>query len=369
MGFFTSLRPLRGPFGGSHLLFMSLVAALSGAARVHAEVNYRARGGESAWLIASAQAAPVHMVIARSKLSLAQLRSLPAGASISLPGERLKEVPEPAAVRARQNAKIAGLPADSRGATYLLGLGETLWDVALRFGLPFGRLIEANPFPEEQLWKLAFETPILLPGIAQAGVEQPGTRVPKGELYRLQAGETLWDVASKYQVGLSELMAVNDMDLAAVRALRAGVRVFVPLQRPDGHFGAQLSTPRERTRRLARLLGLGTRPAAAALYHGRVRDLGSASCPQGPCFLGPCAGRSRAATSYAAMARVQAAITWPSTSGARSAPRCARLPQAWWPIRDTPSAAMEICCCSFTRAVSSRCTRTTRRCTWSRVSA
>ena len=58
MGFFTSLRPLRGPFGGSHLLFMSHFAALSGAARVHAEVNYRARGGESAWLIASAQAAP-----------------------------------------------------------------------------------------------------------------------------------------------------------------------------------------------------------------------------------------------------------------------------------------------------------------------
>ena len=66
---------------------------------------------------------------------------------------------EPAAVRARQNAKIAGLPADSRGApTILLGLGETLWDVALRLSLPFGRPIEANPFPEEL--KLAFETPI-----------------------------------------------------------------------------------------------------------------------------------------------------------------------------------------------------------------
>lgn len=287
---FTSLCPVRtsssGKSGTLHLLSALLVLAIGGTARVRAEVSYRARGGESVWLIARTQGAPVHTLIAGSKLSLAQLRSLPAGAILDLPGDQLKDVPEATLVLERQNAMIAGLPADSRGGTYLLGLGETLWDVALRFGLSFGRLIEANQFQEEQLWILGFETPILLPGIPQARVEQPGTRVPNGTLYRLNAGETLWDVASRYQVGLSELMAVNGMDQAAVRALRAGARVFVPQQRPDGHVGPASSTAGGRPRRLARLLGLGTRPAAAALYHGHVKQAWQRLVPAANQFSG-----------------------------------------------------------------------------------
>jgi murein DD-endopeptidase MepM/ murein hydrolase activator NlpD len=259
---------------------------LYGPPLARAEVTYRARGGENVWLIAAAHGIGVHPLIARSRMSLAQLVNLPAGMRIVLPSDRPAEVPDPGQVRARQSARIAALPAQRRDATYLLGLGETLWDVALRFDVSINRLIEANHVKEEDLWKLAFETPIILPGIAQASVEQPGARPPSGTFYRLTRGETLWDVASKYQVGLSELMAANGMDLKDVQALTANMRVFVPLQSGRGRFGAKLSTARKRAQELAEQLKLGSPATAAALYRGEVKEAWQQMQPDGGAFSG-----------------------------------------------------------------------------------
>jgi murein DD-endopeptidase MepM/ murein hydrolase activator NlpD len=277
----------RGPRTAPLFVLGALLAGvLSGPPLARAEVSYRARGGENVWLIAAAHGIGVHKLIARSKLSLAQLLNLPAGMRITLPVDTLSEVPDPAQVRARQSATIARLPAQRQDATYLLGLGETLWDVALRFDLSINKLIEANHVKEEELWKLSFETPILLPGIAQASVEQPGARAPSGTFYRLTRGQTLWDVASKYQVGLSELMAANGMDIKDVQALTANARVFVPVPSGDGRFGAKLSTARQRAQELATQLQLGSPATAAALYRGEVKDAWQQMQPDGGAFSG-----------------------------------------------------------------------------------
>jgi murein DD-endopeptidase MepM/ murein hydrolase activator NlpD len=92
---------------------------------------------------------------------------------------------------------------------------------------------------------------------------------------RIGRGETVWDLARRYNVSVAEIMAANQLNAQAVQQLTAGSSLVMPgvwqaaatMAPPE----RALSPMQERAMRLARRLGLGNRTAAQQLLHGRVQ--------------------------------------------------------------------------------------------------
>lgn len=240
-----------------------------------AQVSHRCRGGESVWLIAAAYSIPVWRLIVHSQDSLSHLRSLPAGTVIEVPGATQPvEVPRASEVQRRQEVRARALSREKGRGVYLLGLGETLFDVASEVDVPVASLMQENHLEDPDLLTLSFEQPIVLPEKKPARVRQPGARPPRGVLHTLKDGESLWDVAATYQIGLAEILSSNRLSEADAERLDPGERVFVPgvSNSAAGDPTRRSSRAQRRAQKLAAKLGLGDAATAASLYHGRVKE-------------------------------------------------------------------------------------------------
>ena len=99
--------------------------------------------------------------------------------------------------------------------------------------------------------------------------------IPPGERrhhHTMGGTESLWDVASRYQVGVADLLAANELTRADASSLHPGRRLRIPGVAPLGPGTAQrLAT--QATRRaegLAERLGLNEASVAGRLFHGRA---------------------------------------------------------------------------------------------------
>lgn len=112
--------------------------------------------------------------------------------------------------------------------------GQTLWAIARAYGVTVADIMEANELSPRDIRRLRAGDTLLVPGadevveVADAPPEEALPPITDGAYHRLAEGETLWDVARLYEVGLDELTARNELDDEAVRRLRPGRSIIVP---------------------------------------------------------------------------------------------------------------------------------------------
>jgi len=120
---------------------------------------------------------------------------------------------------------------------------------------------------------LSVGTPIVVPGITQDQVQdRPPTR-SGGIRHALARGETIWNLAAAFQVGVGQIMAANGLTAEQASALQEGTVLYIPGVREDrGGRVRRERTQGERTATAQALrLGLGTHQAAGDLLLGRVK--------------------------------------------------------------------------------------------------
>lgn len=120
------------------------------------------------------------------------------------------------------------------GVDHEIQEGQTLWVIARTYGVSVNEIMEANEMRPRDVRRLRAGQTIRIPGaeapIAVAAPSEPEElpAIEDGAYHRMGEGETLWDVARIYEVGLDALMERNELDDEAVRLLRPGRAVVIP---------------------------------------------------------------------------------------------------------------------------------------------
>ncbi len=230
--------------------------------------------GETLWDIARAYNVKLNDILAANQLKGDAVRRLSKGATLKIPGvERLVDV-ETAADRA---ARVKNLPPPPNGIHHLLQPGESLWTIARLYDVPIETIQEANQLTDETMTQLRVGQPLIVPGVDAAKIKKEApaattARAREGITHEVASGETVWDIAHAFQVGVGEIMAANSMSEDDVKRLREGARLFIPGVTEDRqHKPRRRATARQaQAAMLARQLGLGTNQMAGQLLHGRV---------------------------------------------------------------------------------------------------
>jgi murein DD-endopeptidase MepM/ murein hydrolase activator NlpD len=176
---------------------------------------------------------------------------------------------ETAADRERQRQE---LPTLDDGAYHLLARGESLWTLARTYDVPIETLMERNQLGDDEVGALREGQPIVIPGIKPSDLKAAEPVERTGIAHELVRGETIWDIASGFQVSVSEIMAANGLSAGEVTSLREGRSIFIPGVSEDkrGRVRRKTSARERRAQAVAQRLELGTRAVAKRLLHGQV---------------------------------------------------------------------------------------------------
>jgi LysM repeat protein len=146
--------------------------------------------------------------------ALASLNGLRAN-QIIRPGEQLRLTAAAQAGRSRQ------LPAHM----VRVRSGETLWSIAQRHGMTVDALASLNGIYPNQILRpgerLRISAGMRAAGRMLAGVGRGVRRV----IYTVRAGDTLWQIAQRFQVRVAQILAWNEMSLR--RPILAGEKLMI----------------------------------------------------------------------------------------------------------------------------------------------
>ncbi len=188
-------------------------------------------------------------------------------------------------------------PPPSAGGALVVASGDTLYELARRYGVPVRDLIDAN-------------------GLKPPYVLQVGQRLtlPSARYHTVSRGDTLYSVSRMYQVDMAELARANE--LKAPFSVRLGQRLKLP--------GADASEVQVQVASAAPVVSAGA-PARPPLPAARPPRAATTSMPAGP-----------AASSPAIAPRMEAS---PTPTAAEASPMQAQSkPQSEPPALPPPAA-------------------------------
>lgn len=234
-------------------------------------VTHVVEEGETLWDIARAYGVKVETIQRASSLSARDARRLSKGTKLRIPGAT--QVVDVLAAK-QKAAEAQVLPPLKNAAYHRLQRGESLWTVARTYDVPIEKLMERNALGDEDLPLMRIGQAVIVPGVKQSDVQSAEAKPSKGFVHEMAPGETVWDVARQFGVGVGEIMSANRMNEEQVTNIRDGTRIFLPGVEDDGKGPPRRRKTRRETRSLAiaKRLGLGTLRTAAALLHGRIEE-------------------------------------------------------------------------------------------------
>ncbi len=132
-------------------------------------------------------------------------------------------IPDPDHLVAGQELVIPGYqPPESQAsgpATHVVQPGETLSQIAQRYGVAMSEIMAANNITNPNLIKPGQE--LVIPGITQAEAEAASRTV-----HVVQPGETLLDIARQYGISLQELIQANN--ITNPNLIKPGQELVIP---------------------------------------------------------------------------------------------------------------------------------------------
>ncbi|MDN3311909.1 LysM peptidoglycan-binding domain-containing protein [Microbacterium oryzae] len=155
------------------------------------------------------------------------------GQSIRLTASSAGASQDASATAAKPAAVIQG---EARTQHHVVTSGDTVWSIAQRYGSSVDRIISLNKLGSDALifvgQKLAVaDNAVAVPAqqqeaTSEAPAVQEAPAAPQTESYIVQAGDTLWAIAQKHGVSVSELLAANGLNGSSI--IYPGQKIALP---------------------------------------------------------------------------------------------------------------------------------------------
>jgi murein DD-endopeptidase MepM/ murein hydrolase activator NlpD len=156
-------------------------------------------------------------------------------------------VPTACAVRTAAQAPVAASPTapapsaapgasfDGPSVEHVVKEGETLWDIARAYNVHVDAILQASGISARDARRLGLGKKLRIPGATQVvdvqASKAQAAQLPKlkdGAYHYLQHGESLWSLASMYDVPLASLMERNKLSDDDLPNLREGRAIIIP---------------------------------------------------------------------------------------------------------------------------------------------
>ena len=124
-------------------------------------------------------------------------------------------------IRVGQVLTIPGTSTPTTGTTYTVKAGDTLYAIALRYGVTVQQIVTANNITNANL--ISIGQVLTIPG---TGTPTTPTTPTTGTSYTVKAGDTLYAIALRYGVTITQL--VNANGIANPNLIRVGQVLIIP---------------------------------------------------------------------------------------------------------------------------------------------
>ena len=117
--------------------------------------------------------------------------------------------------------------ASSTATTHTVAAGDTVWDLARRYGTTVSSIVSANSLGSSAVIREGQELSIV-GAASSAGAAAPAssTASSAAATHTVTAGDTVWDLARRYGVSVSSIADANGLNSRAI--IRAGQRLSIP---------------------------------------------------------------------------------------------------------------------------------------------
>lgn len=115
---------------------------------------------------------------------------------------------------------------------YKVRAGDTVYDIASRYDMDVADLLAANDLSPADAQLLQPGDELKIPAATPAPGPGAGTPTPAAQVYTIRPGDTLGAIAGRTGVSIEDLLAVNNMTMADVRALQPGDALIIATPGP-----------------------------------------------------------------------------------------------------------------------------------------
>jgi len=158
--------------------------------------------------------------------------------------------------------------------THKVRSGETLWEIAKKYNIPMGLIIEANDIKDPSRLRINQSLKIPPPDFSKKDTNRH-PELKKGVYYRLIKGDTLWELSRTYQVSINKIKEANDID--SPKKLRVGKVIFIPMTETQLKMFQSNETLKNSLRKRLKLRGVKQRDWKYIVIHHSATDIGNAA--------------------------------------------------------------------------------------------
>lgn len=132
--------------------------------------------------------------------------------------------------------------------------GETLWDLARTYHVSIDEILEANHLRRRDVRRLSNGRRLRIPGATDVLEVERATptrvedlpTVEDGAWHVVAEGETLWDIARSYDMGVDDILTRNQLDDEAAGRIHPGQALIIPGVTAAQIHHAEAATPAAR---------------------------------------------------------------------------------------------------------------------------
>ncbi|HFI0464011.1 TPA: LysM peptidoglycan-binding domain-containing protein [Streptococcus suis] len=202
----------------------SMTTSASSDSQTSGPNSYTVKAGDTYWALAKTYGVTVESLQALNGTNLI------AGQTIKIPGSNTRSAGTlPSATNWQPPANSQAPLTSQKGTTYKVAAGDTLWSLAKTWGLSVDALLAANggsaALYAGQTLNVPTSSSVGSPSqevgatlesqtLAQSAQTSTSRLADEQSHYKVEAGDTLWSIANRYQTSVQTLLAANGLTSA-----------------------------------------------------------------------------------------------------------------------------------------------------------